>query len=37
MWLAIHNGAITLGISLHQDMTKLISVRGRTLQLMDNS
>ena len=27
MWLAIHNGAITLGVSLHEDMTKLISVR----------
>ena len=33
MWLAIHDGAITLGASLHEDMTKLISVRGRTLQL----
>ena len=33
MWLAIHNGAITLGVSLHEDMTKLISVRGRMLQL----
>ena len=33
MWLAIHDGAITLGISLHEDITKLISVRGRTLQL----
>ena len=33
MWLAIHDGAITLGVSLHEDMTKLISVRGRTLQL----
>ena len=31
MWLAIHDGAIT--VSLHEDMTKLISVRGRTLQL----
>ena len=26
MWLAIHNGAITLRVSLHEDMTKLISV-----------
>ena len=33
MWLAIHDGAITLGISLHEDMTKLMSVRGRKLQL----
>ena len=33
MWLAIHDGAITLGVSLHENMTKLISVRGRTLQL----
>ena len=34
MWLAIHDGAITLGVSLHEDMsTKLRSVRGRTLQL----
>ena len=33
MWLAIHDEAITLGVSLHEDMTKLISVRGRTLQL----
>ena len=33
MWLAIHDGAITLGVSLNEDMTKLISVRGRTLQL----
>ena len=33
MWLAIHDGAITLGVSLHEDMTKLISVRGMTLQL----
>ena len=33
MWLAIHDGAITLGVSLHEDMTKLISVRGRTLLL----
>ena len=31
--LAIPDGAITLGVSLHEDMTKLISVRGRTLQL----
>ena len=23
MWLAIHDGAITLGVSLHEDMTKL--------------
>ena len=22
MWLAIHNGAITLGVSLHKEMTK---------------
>ena len=27
MWLAIHDGAITLAVSLHEDMTKLISVR----------
>ena len=33
VWLAVHDGAITLGVSLHEDMTKLISVRGRTLQL----
>ena len=33
MWLAIHDGAITLGVSLHENMTKLISVRGRALQL----
>ena len=33
MWLAIHAGAITLEISLHEDMTKLTLVRGRTLQL----
>ena len=33
MWLAFHDGAITLGVSLHEDMTKLISARGRTLQL----
>ena len=33
MWLAIHDGAITLGVSLHEDITKVISVRGRTLQL----
>ena len=33
MWLAIHAGAITLRVSLHEDMTKLISVRGRKLQL----
>ena len=26
MWLAIHDGAITLGVSLYEDMTKLISV-----------
>ena len=32
MWLAIHDGAITLGVSLHEDI-KLMSVRGRTLQL----
>ena len=29
MWLAIHEGAITLGVSLHEDMTKLISVSQR--------
>ena len=23
MWLAIHDGAITLGVSLHEEMTKL--------------
>ena len=23
MWLAIHDGAITLGVSLHEDMTSL--------------
>ena len=34
MWLTIHAGAITLGVSLYEDMTKLISVRGRTLQLV---
>ena len=33
MWLAIHDGAITLGVSLHKEMTKLISVRDRMLQL----
>ena len=22
MWLAIHDGAVALGVSLHQDMTK---------------
>ena len=33
MWLATHDGAITLRVSLHKEMTKLISVRGRTLQL----
>ena len=33
MWLAVHDGAITLRVSLHEEMTKLISVRGRTLQL----
>ena len=33
MWLAIDDGAIILGVSLYEDMTKLISVRGRTLQL----
>ena len=27
--LAIHDGAITLGVSLHEDMTKLISVSQR--------
>ena len=29
MWLAIHDGAITLGVSLHKDMTKLKSVSQR--------
>ena len=29
MWLAIHDGAITLGVSLHEDVTKLISVSQR--------
>ena len=24
MWLAIHDGAITVGVSLHEDMTKLM-------------
>ena len=24
MWLAIHDGAITLGVSLDEDMTKLM-------------
>ena len=33
MWLAFHDGAITLVVSLRKKMTKLISVRGRTLQL----
>ena len=33
MWLAIHDGAITLGVSVHKEMAKVISVRGRTLQL----
>ena len=33
MWLAIHDGAITLGVLFHEEMTKLISVKGRTLQL----
>ena len=33
MWLAIHDGPITVGISLHKEMTKLISLRGRMLQL----
>ena len=37
MWLAIHDGAITLGVSLHEDITKLISVRGRKLQLEHRS
>ena len=32
MWL-LNDGAITLGVSLHEDMTKFIYVRGRTLQL----
>ena len=35
MWLAIHDGAVTLGVSFHKEMTRLISVRGRTLQLED--
>ena len=29
MWLAIHDGAITLRVSFHEDMTKLISVSKR--------
>ena len=29
MWLGIHDGAITLGVSLHEDITKLISVSQR--------
>ena len=29
MWLAIHNGAITVGVSLHENMTKLVSVSQR--------
>ena len=29
MWMAIHDGAIALGVSMHKEMT----VRGRTLQL----
>ena len=29
MWLAIHDGAITLGVSLDEDMTKLVSVSQR--------
>ena len=33
MWLGIHDGAITFGVSLHEDIARLISVRGRTLQL----
>ena len=33
MWLAIHDEAITLAVALYKEMTKLISVRGRTLQL----
>ena len=24
MWLTIHDGAITLGVSLHEDMAKLM-------------
>ena len=32
MWLAIHDGAITPGV-FDEDMTKIILVRGRTLQL----
>ena len=31
MWLSIHDGAISLGVSLHEDITKFISIRGRTL------
>ena len=27
MWLGIHDGVITLGVSLHDDITKLISVK----------
>ena len=30
MWLAIHDGAIALGVSLHKEMAKLISARDRT-------
>ena len=33
MSLTIHDGPITLGVSLHKEMTKLISVRGRILQM----
>ena len=33
MWLAVHDGVITLEVSLHKELTKLISVRGGTLQL----
>ena len=32
-WLAIHDGANTLGVTLHKEMTKLISVRGGSQQL----
>ena len=33
MWLAILDGVVTLGVSFHKEMTKLISLRGGTLQL----
>ena len=31
MWLGIHDEAITLGVSLHEEMTQLVSVTDRTL------